>query len=49
MVLVGALDHDVVAWMSPHEDYAGLVVPQQPMVRRTLRGRRANDDTWLPA
>ena len=48
-ITLGALDRDVVGWMMPHKDYAGLVVPQQPLVRRTLHGRRANDDTWLPA
>ena len=40
---------DVVAWGTPSKDYAGLVVPQQAMIRRTLRGKLANADTWIAA
>lgn len=40
---------DALAWAAPAKDYAGLVVPKQAMLRRTLRGRRANEDTWIAA
>jgi hypothetical protein len=40
---------DGLAWVAPSRDYEGLVVPQQAVLRRLLRGRRANEDTWIAA
>ncbi len=40
---------DAVGWQMPSKDYEGLVVPQQAMLRRTLRGKLANADTWIAA
>lgn len=45
----GMFEGDAVGWATPTKDYAGLVVPKQAMLRRTLRGRRANEDTWIAA
>lgn len=45
----GAFEDDAVGWIEPSKDYAGLVLPQQVMLRRTLRGKRANEDTWIAA
>jgi hypothetical protein len=42
-------EDSAVAWNAPRKDYEGLVVPGQPMLRRTLRGKRANEDTWIAA
>lgn len=40
---------DALGWATPAKDYAGLVIPRQAMLRRTLRGRQANEDTWIAA
>lgn len=40
---------DAVAWGAPSRDYEGLIAPMTPLVRRTLRGKRANEDTWVTA
>lgn len=48
-VPIGAFEGDAVAWTTPGADYAGLVVPAQAMLRRRLRGTRANADTWIAA
>ncbi|MEO7094881.1 MAG: hypothetical protein ABI175_16600 [Polyangiales bacterium] len=40
---------DGLGWSAPTKDYAGLVVPAQAMLRRTLRGKHANEDTWIAA
>lgn len=48
-VPVGSFEGDAVAWRPAGRDYAGLVVPGQPMVRRTLHGRFPNQDTWIAA
>lgn len=48
-VPIGVFEGDAVAWNTPSKDYAGLVVPAQAMLRRRLRGKRANEDTWITA
>lgn len=48
-VPLGSFEDSAVAWILPPKDYEGLVVPGQPMLRRTLRGKRANEDTWIAA
>jgi hypothetical protein len=40
---------DVVGWGNPARGYGGLVDPTRPVVRRTLRGRLRNADTWIGA
>ena len=45
----GAFENDAVGWMAPQKDYAGLVTAEQPMLRRTLRGKLDNADTWVAA
>ena len=45
----GAFENDAVGWMPPKKDYAGLVVAEQPVLRRTLRGKLPNADTWVTA
>ena len=45
----GAFENDAVGWMVPEKDYAGLVTAEQPMLRRTLRGKLDNTDTWVAA
>lgn len=40
---------DGLGWDAPSRDYAGLVIPQQAILRRTLRGKLANADTWIEA
>lgn len=42
-----AIDGDAVAPKTPRKDYAQLVDVAQPMIRRTLRGKLANADTWI--
>jgi hypothetical protein len=48
-VPIGSFEDSAVAWQLPGKDYAGLVEPAAPVLRRTLRGRLANDDTWIAA
>lgn len=43
------LGGDEIGWANPRHDYEGLVAPTQPIVRRRLRGRRPNQDTWIDA
>ncbi len=40
---------DGLGWSTPSKDYEGLVIPQQAMLRRTLHGKLANEDTWIAA
>jgi len=43
------LDGDAVAWGAPTAGYAGLVIAEQALARRTLRGKLPNQDTWIAA
>jgi hypothetical protein len=45
----GNFEDAAVGWIEPSKDYAGLVLPQQVMLRRTLHGKLANADTWIAA
>lgn len=45
----GAFENDAVGWIMPSKDYAGMVVADQPMLRKTLRGKLDNADTWVAA
>ncbi|MBA3463724.1 MAG: hypothetical protein H0T46_27455 [Deltaproteobacteria bacterium] len=45
----GGFEGDAIGWIEPSKDYAGLIVPKQAMLRRTLHGKRANEDTWITA
>ena len=45
----GGFEGDAVGWIEPTRDYAGLVKPNQVMLRRTLRGKHANEDIWIAA
>jgi hypothetical protein len=40
---------DALGWAAPSKDYEGLVIPAQAMLRRALRGKLANEDTWIAA
>jgi hypothetical protein len=40
---------DLVSWTTPEKSYVDLVELARPIVRRTLRGRLANADTWVAA
>lgn len=40
---------DLTSFMRPANSYAELVDPGQLVVRRTLRARLPNTDTWIPA
>jgi hypothetical protein len=44
-----AFERDTVGWTTPARDYAGLVDPDRAIVRRTVRARLPNADTWIPA
>jgi hypothetical protein len=46
-VPVSAFRGDAASWTTPRYGYAGLVDAARPMVRRTLRGRLVNADTWI--
>jgi hypothetical protein len=48
-VPLGSFEDSAVAWSLSHEDYEGLVVSGEPMLRCTLRGKRANEDTSIAA
>jgi hypothetical protein len=48
-VPIVSFEDSAVAWSLPRKDYEGLVAPGQPMLCRTLRGKRANEDTWIAA
>ena len=43
----GTHNGDMVAELMPSRDYASLVSLQRPLLRRTLRGKLANQDTWI--
>lgn len=43
----GMFDGDAVAPMAPYKDYTGLVALDRAMIRRRLRGRLPNRDTWV--
>lgn len=45
----GSRGGDVVGWGHPARGYGGLVDQTRPVVRRTLRGRHRNADTWIGA
>ena len=47
LVQGGAFHGDATSHSIPHRDYAGLVDKQRPMVKRELRGKLPNDDTWI--
>jgi hypothetical protein len=38
---------DLVSPMKPRKDYAGLVDPASPVIRRSLHGRIPNEDQWI--
>lgn len=40
---------DAVAWTTPAKAYEGLAVAGQAIMRRRLRGKLANADTWIAA
>ena len=40
---------DAVGWLQPTAAYADLVDVSRPVVRRTLRRRLPNEDTWIEA
>ena len=48
-VPISQFDGDAASWMRPARSYVDLVDPARPMVRRTLRARLANQDTWIAA
>jgi hypothetical protein len=43
----GAFEGDEVAPSVPWKDYAAVVDRQKPVLRRTLRGKLPNHDTWI--
>lgn len=45
----GGFEGDAVGWDAPRESYEGLVVPGDALLRRTLRKRMPNEDTWIAA
>ncbi len=45
----GAFENDEVAWMAPTDSYEGLVEANDAMLRRKLRKRLPNADTWIAA
>ena len=49
MMPFAVFEGDALGWGKPSKDYAGLVIPQQAVLRRTLRGKLANADTWIAA
>lgn len=49
MPIGGSFEGDAVGWMHPRKRYASLVDPAQPMIRRQLRARLPNADTWIAA
>lgn len=48
-VPIGSFEDSEVGWAVPQKDYEGLIVSEHPVLRRTLRGKRANEDTWIAA
>jgi hypothetical protein len=38
---------EITSFVKPHTSYAELVDQQLPMLRQILRGKLANDDTWV--
>lgn len=40
---------DVIGWGHPARGYGGLVDETRPVIRRALRGRHRNADTWIGA
>jgi hypothetical protein len=45
----GSFEGDAVAWQKPQESYEGLVEPEDALLRRKLRKRLPNVDTWIAA
>jgi hypothetical protein len=45
----GAFEGDAVGWQAPNERYEGLVEPGDALLRRKLRKRLPNVDTWIAA
>ena len=45
--LGGTFDGDAVAPMTPYKDYTGVVALDRALIRRRLRGRLPNQDTWV--
>lgn len=45
----GVFEGDEVGWILPSADFEGMVTPGAAMLRRRLRKRRANEDTWIAA
>ena len=43
----GAFENDAVGWTAPNETYEGLVEARDAVLRRTLRKRLPNVDTWI--
>lgn len=44
-----AFENDAVGWGTPNDSYEGLVAPNDALLRRTLRKRLPNADTWIAA
>jgi hypothetical protein len=45
----GTFGSDEVSWIAPSKSYAGIVDEKKALVRRKMRARSANEDTWIPA
>jgi hypothetical protein len=46
---VRGFEGDAASWMTPSKSYVELVDTKRPMVRRTLRAKLPNQDTWIGA
>ena len=45
----GTFESDTVGWLPARAAYEGLLEVDQPVIRRVLRARLANQDTWIAA
>ncbi len=45
----GSFEGDAVSWTKPRKSYEGLVEPDDALLRRKLRKRLPNVDTWVAA
>jgi hypothetical protein len=46
---IESFEGDAVAWSATDKTYEGLVAAGQAMLRRQLRSRLPNEDTWIAA
>ncbi len=46
---IASFDGDTMGWMLPRNSYEGLVATTETMIRRRLRGKLPNCDTWVAA